>query len=314
MVGFMKGLGCGCCGGLCDTGYQTGEFADDFSTRDEGWLKPATAGQSQWDSNWQWDGSKLKCRFASGSFAYTRPPFWTYRKVASEYKIYQFGQGPNVFTDQSVDVTLTRPRIANPPSPSFPFTGYGYGSGGGCGITLGQPSDIANNYSGYLWSATISWGSQWTFNLIEGPPGSSEFISVMFTVPINAPTQITNYTTSQIIMPAFSSSQSYSMFLLLFDPWWYSGSTGNYPGADSQTWNLRVTFESLSAWSNAMYTLYINNAKAIEVRHPFVFQNLCDLSSELTFHPAYHGSLYRGMSNVNDMALAVDFDNYLQTT
>lgn len=313
MVGFGKGLGCGCCGGLCDTGYETGEFADDFSTRDAGWLKPSSSSQSYWDSNWQWDNSKLKCRFSSGSLAYVRPPFWTYRKVATEYKKNQFGQGPRVLTDQSVDVTLTRPRVAASPSSSFPF-GYGYGSGGGCGITLGQPSDIAYNYSGYLWSATVSWGSQWAWQLIDGDPGTSEFVSVMFTVPINAPTQITNYTPHQIIRPAFSSSQSYSMFLLMFDPWWYYGIPGNYPGADSQTWNIRVTFEATQPWSGAMYTLYINGSRAIEVRHPFVYQNLCDLSSELTFHPAYHGNLYRGIYNVNDMSLSVDFDNYFQTT
>lgn len=106
MVGFMKGLGCGCCGG-CWTGLPQGLYSDDFTTQDSGWTKILPANQSAWVAEWAWVASLL--RHSPTAFGVTEESF-TQRFTSTQYEFYTLsGMSDKLLFEMETDVLISRP-------------------------------------------------------------------------------------------------------------------------------------------------------------------------------------------------------------
>jgi hypothetical protein len=111
----VRGLGCGCCE-KCKHGWPSGEYTDDFSSRDSGWLCPPPHDQSEWEKEWVWDGSTLthtqtttwQPNGAIASAVALRP--YCYRQAASDLR-YNGGPVPFLIAESFVDVVCLRPPL-----------------------------------------------------------------------------------------------------------------------------------------------------------------------------------------------------------
>lgn len=297
MVGFMKGLGCGCCD-ICPQGYETGFYSDDFTTRDAWWDRydQDAGSQTVWDASVLWQSGKLRIERAVDTPGNVHQSDYTARrKVSLPYDLTSTPLNTVMF-DMSVDVSLNRPIQGYSGGPWY---GYGQGNGGGLAFhDIGSLRLASTRVVSYA----MSWNSGYTPSGFGEGPGPFETI-VLYILPnidyLQSPVTWTNHSSY-----TFLERPGVGFFLVLFDG---SFSASKYID-NSITSTLRVEYSHTSTQSIRKF--YYNGVHVLTGKNgvqSFFDPCVCTTNLYATSVPLY--SFWQANTT---RIFRADFDNYSQ--
>ena len=309
-----------CCCGFCDTGFETGDFTDNFATQDSGWTgfeNDAGWNTTNWNSLFDWNSGKVKGRFI-GSEWYPSPGYphpsnhWVRRKTAIEFQHGFVAPPPGPIIDLAIDVRLERPL---PGIPVFPF-GYGHGSTGLVGI-VGPDSTkivpatypILGTKGNQLWHNGIGWSSGYKLFDSPGSP-AGPFEQVILAVNGPQVATWTNHSTFPFSLETASTSKNRLGYLILFNALPMTGAAGQWP-VNQQTWRIRLTVQYTATTTSAKY--YLDGQHLLTCTTGTVGGSWCSSSPYFGFwrdgpRPSVFSSFpIAGAEQVN-----VEFDNWEQ--
>lgn len=156
MVGFMKGLGCGCCQS-CD--FEP-EFTDDFSSRSRFWTGYTNAvppSDLSTQIPFTWDGDSVFGRITNASNGHSNNSQWRGKSgtyLCQFVQLWMDGTYPVRIVEQFVDVTLERPLPGyNRTSPPYFTPALGYGHGGAVGVIQGLDYITLKDLASLTWTS-----------------------------------------------------------------------------------------------------------------------------------------------------------------